>query len=437
MTDNNATLTSVDFQGQGVIDDVELTADGTGLNFGTDSLAIAVTAGPGVELTGECAEGTLFYSGSSATVTFTLTKGYALASENKVYDADKTYSVEINPANYAGGYVIDSYLPAAFIGGTSYPTFAAALTAALSAGGEIKLMNDVPASLFEVGALTIDQGTTVEIDLNGFDIAAIYNSGTLKIKDSVGTGTVAKNDTLNASVYNEGTVTIEGGCFEAAITGGTITVSGGKFKVKPADTVLAAGLAFSTEATDGYYSVVTAPVAPAEPLPALPDNPTAEDVTEALGEQTDDAVAANVKTVEEYNDFKGWAEKATGGAAAVVASPNAWVAYALDNAGLLAGNKVTLADSDITVESFGQAENAAAGQFTLEISLKDVTIGNATTANLLKIFEAVGTTDLKADFTAGAVTTDVVAAGGKAKFTVAPSAANKPNAFFFKAQIKK
>jgi hypothetical protein len=172
-----------------------------------------------------------------------------------------------------------------------------------------------------------------------------------------------------------------------------------------------------------------------DPIPALPADPTNDDVATALTGQADLAVAANVTTPAEYNAFKAWAGD---DAAAVKDSANAWVAYALDSKDLLAGAKVTLADSDITVESFGQAENAAAGQFTLEISLKDVTIGNAATkANLLKIFEAVGTTDLKADFTAGAVTTDVMAVGGKAKFTVAPSAATKPNAFFFKAQIKK
>jgi hypothetical protein len=291
-------------------------------------------------------------------------------------------------------------------------------------------------------------------------VGSVENNATLTIEGGIFAGEVK---TLVLEWEEEGE-NISFGAANTAVSGGTfngafivtpyegeteglaasVSVTGGKF-LKTANTTVA-GVAEGYEATDdnaGYWVVNVKPAAPAEPLPDLEidENATAEDekaaVTEALGTQTDAAVVANITNAAEYAEFKTWAGTVTGGAAAVVASQNAWVAFALDNAGLLAGDKVTLADSDITVESFGQAENAAAGQFTLEISLKDVTIGNATTANLLKIFEAVGTTDLKADFTAGAVTTDVVAADGKAKFTVAPSAATKPNAFFFKAQIKK
>lgn len=452
---SNSSLASVDFQGQGVIDELSL-AD-AGADFGPDVTAKTVT------FTGFNSTGIASISPSLNNGVYTIPSGTAngdikfTVSLNTGYELNVTAGDKVTVSGSAPTYTVtydydggesysialDVFEPAAYVGGTAYKTFSLALAAALSAGGEIKLMNDVSASLFETGVLTIDQGTTVEIDLNGFDIAAIYNNGTLKIKDKVGTGTVAKNDTLNASVYNEGTVTIEGGCFEAAITGGKITVSGGKFKVKPADSVLAGGLAFSNEADDdGYYSVVTATVTPLPEI-TIPDNATAEvekaAVEAALGDQADEAVKANITNKTEYAEFKTWAGTVTGGAAAVVASQNAWVAFALDNAGLLDDAKVTLTDNDIKVESFGQdtAEGAAAGQFTLEISLKDVTIGAATKANLLKIFEAVGTTDLKADFTAGAVTTDVEAANGKAKFKVAPSAATKPNAFFFKAQIKK
>ena len=488
---NSDTLASVDFQGQGEIDNVSL-ATTTVEEFGSDSLVFTVEGtANGVTITSDT---TVYYSaaGEKKNITFTLATGWVLKGvaagltpdDNGVYTYQYTTVAENDQV-----VKIEAYLPAAYVGGTAYESFDDALAAVNSNGGTLKLTKPV-----EVAYMEFVAASEVVLDLNGqtitgtsADYATIVNTGILKIVDysEEKDGTVAA--TVVGSVENNATLTIEGGIFagevktlvleweeegenisfgaaNTAVSGGTfngafivtpyegeteglaasVSVTGGKF-IRTANTTVA-GVAEGYEATDdnaGYWVVAEKPAAPAEPLPDLEidENATAEDekaaVTEALGTQADAAVVANITNAAEYAEFKTWAGTVTGGAAAVVASENAWVAFALDNASLLAGDKVTLADSDITVESFGQAENAAAGQFTLEISLKDVTIGNATKANLLKIFEAVGTTDLKADFTAGAVTTDVVAAGGKAKFTVAPSAATKPNAFFFKAQIKK
>ena len=470
------TLASVDFQGQGVIDDVSLAT--TGADFGADALVFTVEVSAGVTLTSDA---TVYYgaAGETKNITFTLAEGYVLKAPTAAVKGDSgvyTYAYE-TVADNNQVVNIEAYKPAAYIGDTAYETFAGAL----AAGGTIKLAQKVAENI------TIAGNKAIVLDLNGFDIegsnasrATIVSEGNLTITNSVAdkgsvvataAGSVVNNGgVLNVQAgtftglvkvdgYNDefgsadASVTVTGGTFDGAFTvvtpaegaGYTVTatVTGGKF-LKTSNASVA-GVAEGYEATDdnaGYWVVDVKPAAPAEPLPDLEidENATAEEekaaVTEALGTQADAAVVANITNAAEYAEFKSWAGT-NGGAATVVASVNAWIAYALDNADLLDDAKVTLTDNDITVESFGQAENAAAGQFTLEISLKDVTIGAATKANLLKIFEAVGAADLKQTFTADAVTTDVVAADGNAKFTVAPSAATKPNAFFFKAQIKK
>ena len=436
------TLASVDFQGQGEIDDVSLAM--TGADFGPDQLTLNVVAGTGVTLT------TTSFNydavGDEVTISFTLANAnYKLSEATKAlgtvtYDANDAtkctlvYTTEENVSSIT----ISAFLPAAYVGTTPYPTFADALTAVTS-GGTLTLMGDVDTYI------DIKSTKDLILDLNGNTVADIYNEGTLTIMDSsvAGTGTVSSNTTYACSVDNSGDLTVLGGRFEATILNdnGTVVISGGKFKVTPDATFLDDDLAFSETAdTDGYYSVVEAS---SDPLPALPENATDEDVTTALGEQVDTDVTANVTTVEEYNSFKAWADATTGGAAAVVASQNAWLAYALDAASLLTeATKVELTDADITVESFAQdtTDGAADGQFTLEISLKNITIGaGATKANLLKILDAEGTTDLGTAFAPGAVNKDVAVNAGKAKFTVSPKVVEgdtKPSKFFYKAKIK-
>lgn len=74
-------------------------------------------------------------------------------------------------------------------------------------------------------------------------------------------------------------------------------------------------------------------VAPAEPLPPLPADPTAESVAAALyvSEVEDPAVAEALMAADDpvaaYNSFRTWAKTVPGGTAAVCDSPNAWVSY--------------------------------------------------------------------------------------------------------------
>lgn len=296
------TLASVDFQGQGVIDDVSLAT--TGADFGADALVFTVEVSDGVTLTSDA---TVSYSaaGETKNITFTLANGWVLKGIAKGLepDANGVYTyVYTTVADNNQVVKIEAFEPKAYVGDTAYETFADALAAVTANGGTLKLSAPV-----NVAYLDFSNVNEVTLDLNGQTItgtsaeyATIVNTGVLKIIDSseLKNGTVAA--TVKGSIENNASLEIVEGIFSGAVTtyvlewdedgelvsfgnaetlvsGGTFdgefvvtayvgtsdlsataSVSGGKFKVKPADSVLADDLAFSTEATNGYYSVVTA-----------------------------------------------------------------------------------------------------------------------------------------------------------------------------------
>lgn len=109
------------------------------------------------------------------------------------------------------------------------------------------------------GYIYVPSGKTAVIDLNGHTISrnlteaastghVLSNNGTLKIKDSAGTGSITGGYAVKGGgVYNNGTLTIEGGNFvknRASEEGGavfnaknaTLTITGGVFRMNKAET---------------------------------------------------------------------------------------------------------------------------------------------------------------------------------------------------------
>ena len=110
----------------------------------------------------------------------------------------------------------------------------AALQTALTNGGVIKLTQNITATSTDA-ALTVPQGKTVVLELNGFTInrnlteaaangSVIINNGTLAITDTEGGKIIGGNTTGNGGgILNNGTLTLYGG----EITGNTAAGQGG------------------------------------------------------------------------------------------------------------------------------------------------------------------------------------------------------------------
>lgn len=95
--------------------------------------------------------------------------------------------------------------------------------------------------------IVVESGSSVTINLGGFDVTNENGGHTIEIKKGAtvvitGTGKVTNNFNQKAPVYNEGTITIDGGTFErldstgnsfyVLLNHGTMTINDGKFVVQ-------------------------------------------------------------------------------------------------------------------------------------------------------------------------------------------------------------
>ena len=128
-----------------------------------------------------------------------------------------------------------------------------------------------------------------------------------------------------------------------------------------------------------------------DPLPALGENATAEDVVSVLGGVADGKLKANVVDVAEYANFRAWLEAKGINHNDVTKSLFAWISYALDTAGLIADEPK---EGDLVIDGFGNG--AEDGKFELVASVDGVSVGDgATDANLRKVFEVEGASAIK------------------------------------------
>ena len=175
-----------------------------------------------------------------------------------------------------------------------------------------------------------------------------------------------------------------------------------------------------------------------DPIPEVGENPTVEDIEDALYGSCDARLMRRIATASGYAAYHSWADKVCGqGFAmrqALKDSPNAWLAYMIDAAGLV--NKPALVGEDVVIESI-EASSAAAGAFDLVVSIADAEIGeDATSARLAEVFGVEGATELnESAFTSeGLSVTFERTADGKVKAVVAP--ADTSPTFFMRLKIK-
>ena len=172
-----------------------------------------------------------------------------------------------------------------------------------------------------------------------------------------------------------------------------------------------------------------------DPLPALGENATAEDVASILGGVADGKLKANVVEAAEYANFRAWLEAKSINHNDVTKSLFAWLSYALDTAGLIAAEPK---EGDLVIDGF--SNGAADGKFELVASVDGISVGEgASDANLRKVFEVEGASAVESGYSKDNVELNVAEpSGGKVKFTVTPKVdgGKTPGSFFFKVKMK-
>ena len=171
---------------------------------------------------------------------------------------------------------------------------------------------------------------------------------------------------------------------------------------------------------------------PDDPIPPLPSNATAADVTVALMGLSDERLSEKVVGTAAYTAFRTWVDGKGLSHAAVRDAPNAWLSYALDAPGLMA-KPDALAGEDIEIESL-EPSRGSAGTFDLVVGIDGVEIGEG--ARLAEALGVVGSVALDGSpFTSDGLTASLErTADGKAKATVTPD--ETPPTFFLRIRVK-
>ena len=260
----SGTLASVDFQGQGVIDNVSLATTGAG--FGTDSLALTVVA-DGVKLVDT--DETLYFAaiGDKVTIKFTVNEGFELLSPTGLTAVDGVYTYEYTTTANNEEVTISAFKPVVSVVVGDETKKYGSLSEAISkvaAGAELTLTSDN--ALTEAITVTKD----ITINLNGKKLSAVLNDSvramftltgaTLTIVDS-GNGIleVTGGDRSIARTATMAGLTIKNGTIDAKVAANKIvcTIEGGKF-LKEANAEITPATGYEVKEENGYWVVAPA-----------------------------------------------------------------------------------------------------------------------------------------------------------------------------------
>ena len=175
-------------------------------------------------------------------------------------------------------------------------------------------------------------------------------------------------------------------------------------------------------------SVVWSPAgAPPDPIPEIAGD---SDVAGALAGSSDSRLAKYIKTLAEYNAYRGWVNAKGLDHQTVKDSSRAWLSYALDANALV---ERVFQKGDVVIETFRPTSGSA---FTFEVSIAGVAIGSGATAeNLARVFGIEGSASLNVNaFSSANVNATLApAAGGGLSVVVTP---NSPrNTFFIRIRM--
>lgn len=169
-----------------------------------------------------------------------------------------------------------------------------------------------------------------------------------------------------------------------------------------------------------------------DPLPALDEQASADDVAAIIGEMSDERLQEKVVGTAAYGAFRIWVDGKGVSHAVVRDAPNAWLSYVLDAPELM--TKATpLVSEDIVIESIGSS-GAASGAFDIVVDIAGAEIGTA--AQLAEVLDVEGATELnESAFSSDGLTFTLQrTTDGKVKAMVTPS--GSPSSFFLRVKVK-
>ena len=172
-----------------------------------------------------------------------------------------------------------------------------------------------------------------------------------------------------------------------------------------------------------------------DPMPEVGENPTAEEIEDALYGSRDMRLVRRIVDASGYAAYRNWADKVCGQDFAsrqvLKDSPNAWLAFVLDAAVLV--GKAELTSEDVTIESI-EPSGVEADAFDLFVGVGGAEIGEG--ARLAEALGVEGADELdEAAFSSENLTTTFQrTTDGKAKATIVPIGA--PPKFFLRVKVK-
>jgi len=197
------------------------------------------------------------------------------------------------------------------------------------------------------------------------------------------------------------------------------------------------GEMYVEDAAVTLYPVWSEP-SPPDPIPDLGENPTAQQIEQALDGSADAKLTTNITDVATYEQYREWANrvKIKGGTAAgqkaVKNAAHAWLSFALGSEVLI---ESAPKDGDLKVDAF--EPTATAGSFDFTVSIEDIPVGDdAKPGNLAKVFGLEGGPSLQGMSSENVDITFSTPVDGKVKFTAGPNAKNaNAKTFFMKVKM--
>ena len=262
----DTTLASVDFQGQGVIDNVSLATTGDG--FGTDSLALTVVA-DGVTLVDT--DETLYFAqiGDTVTIKFTVNEGFELSSPTGLTPVDGVYTYEYKTTANNEKVTISAFEPKVSVVVDGETKKFASLSEAIeevAAGAELTLTDAI--TLTE--AIAVDKNITINLNGKKLSVTLVEESVesmfdlaggvTLTITDTEGgvLEVIGGDQTIALVQTGKATVAINKGTIDAAAVADaqlTYNITGGKFLKEANDSITPATGYEATDDGKGYWVV--------------------------------------------------------------------------------------------------------------------------------------------------------------------------------------